>query len=73
MKTTAQENRLAKMVKAISKKVCEELITEDVANQLAYDLTRRNQNPDHHDDFMEACGIVEEKVRKALGVKRVSL
>ena len=67
-KTTTQEKRLAKMVKAISKKVCEELISEDVANQLAYDFTRNDQNPEHYDDFIEACSIVEEKVRKALGV-----
>lgn len=61
-----------KMVAHISKRVCEELISEDLAHQISHELTQKSEfknRPDLADDFMEACGIVESKVRKALGVK----
>ncbi len=61
-----------KMVDYIAKKVCDELISEDLANQICYELNQKREfknRPDLAEDFMEACGIVESKIRKALGVK----
>lgn len=70
---SGQNPVVTKMVALISKRVLEEIISEDLANELAHELTQRPEwknRPDLHDEFMEACGTVEEKVRKALGVKR---
>lgn len=71
-KLEGQESMTNKMVAHITKRVCEEIISEDLANELAHEMTQMKEfknRPDLHDDFMEACAIVESKVRKALGVK----
>lgn len=61
-----------RMADHIAQRICDDLISEDLANDLAHEMTKLKEfknRPDLHEEFMEACGIVEEKVRRALGVK----
>jgi len=73
VKKLAGEDKVLKdMVALISKKVCEEIISEDAVEMCLAILQERKEyknRPDLADTFQEACGIVEEKVRQALGVK----
>lgn len=62
-----------RMVEHIAQRLVNDLISEELANDLAHEMTKLKEfknRPDLHDEFMSACGIIEEKVRRALGVKR---
>lgn len=65
---TKEQKELNRMIRYIAKKVLKEtdFISEDMANQLAYELTNKNKNPNDWDLFMEACGTVENAIKKAL-------
>jgi hypothetical protein len=60
----------AEMVKLISKKLIEHIAAdEDVMNECASILSKKYRDPDYWEDYQEAWGIVESKIKKALGVK----